>query len=131
MILDMLTDLTSVYNAKKCALIPGSGTMGMEAVARQFGTNKSCLVIRNGFFSFRWSQIFEMGHIPSNLTVLKASFNNTSRIVTPPPIEIVVKNILEQKPSLVCLPHVETSVGILVTDKYISAICEATRKVGG
>ncbi len=69
---DISATLKKVYNAKSVVIVPGSGTFGMEAVARQFATNKKCLVIRNGWFSFRWSQIFDMGSIPSETTVLKA-----------------------------------------------------------
>ena len=50
-----------------------SGTFGMEAVARQFATDQHVMVIRNGWFSFRWTEIFDMGRIPSSHTVLKAT----------------------------------------------------------
>ena len=69
---DISDALKEVYHAKSVIVVPGSGTFGMEAVARQFATNKKCLVIRNGWFSFRWSQIFDMGGIPSESIVLKA-----------------------------------------------------------
>ena len=69
---DISLTLKKVYHADAVAIVPGSGTFGMEAVARQFATGKKCLVIRNGWFSYRWTQIFEAGDIPSSSTVLKA-----------------------------------------------------------
>jgi hypothetical protein len=69
---DISRILKFVYNGHAAIVVPGSGTFGMEAVARQFATGKKCLVIRNGWFSYRWTQIFEMGAIPSESIVLKA-----------------------------------------------------------
>lgn len=128
---DIMTDLQQCYKAKKTALIPGSGTMGMEAVARQFAQDQKVLVVRNGFFSYRWSQIYEMGKIPSELHVMQAKFDMENRVVTPPDIKDVVREIQEKKPSLVCLPHVETSCGLRVNNDYIIQISDAVRKVGG
>ena len=55
---DISDTLRALYQAHAVALIPGGGTYGMEAVARQLATDKTCLVIRNGGFSYRWTQIF-------------------------------------------------------------------------
>ena len=73
---DISRNLKQVYNADSVVIVPGGGTYGMEAVARQFATNKKCLVIRNGWFSYRWTQIFEAGKIPKSTKVLKAFRKN-------------------------------------------------------
>lgn len=124
--------LKEVYNADSVAIIPGSGTFGMEAVARQFGTDKKCLVIRNGWFSFRWTEIFEMGDIPSESVVLKASSDDAYQSpFTPADIDAVVNTIKVEKPDVVFAPHVETSAGMILPDNYIKAVTEAVHSVGG
>ncbi|GGD79321.1 class V aminotransferase [Caballeronia grimmiae] len=130
---DLSASLKKVYNARSVVIVPGSGTFGMEAVARQFATNKKCLVIRNGWFSFRWSQIFDMGGIPSESTVLKARpvEEGTQAAYAPPPLEEVVAAIKENKPDLVFAPHVETASGILLPDSYLRAVSDAVHSVGG
>jgi aspartate aminotransferase-like enzyme len=130
---DISANLKTVYNARSVAVVPGSGTFGMEAVARQFATDKKCLVIRNGWFSFRWSQIFDAGRIPSAVTVLKARPIEQGRqaAYAPPPLEEVVKTIREGKPDLVFAPHVETASGIILPDEYLRAVAQAVHSVGG
>ena len=130
---DISRGLKKVYNAHSVILVPGSGTFGMEAVARQFATDKKCLIIRNGWFSFRWTQIFDMGNIPSQSTVLKAHrIDNTSNpAFKPAPIEEVVATIQLEKPDLVFAAHVETSAGIMLPDSYLRAVAEAVHAVGG
>jgi aspartate aminotransferase-like enzyme len=130
---DISNTLKKVYNAKAVAVVPGSGTFGMEAVARQFATNKKCLVIRNGWFSYRWSQIFDMGGIPSESTVLKARpvAEGRQAAFAPPPIEEVVAAIKQNKPDLVFAPHVETAAGIILPDSYLRAVADAAHAVGG
>ncbi|MBV8626621.1 MAG: alanine--glyoxylate aminotransferase family protein [Paraburkholderia sp.] len=130
---DISGALKTVYNAKSAVIVPGSGTFGMEAVARQFATNKKCLVIRNGWFSFRWSQIFDMGGIPSEATVLKARPVEQGRqaAYAPAPIEEVVAAIRENKPDLVFAPHVETASGMMLPDAYLRAVSDAVHAVGG
>jgi aspartate aminotransferase-like enzyme len=130
---DISADLKEVYQAKSTIVVPGSGTFGMEAVARQFARNKKVLVVRNGWFSYRWSQIFEMGDIPSHETVLKAqqTSDEAQAPFTPPPIDEVVATILAESPDLVFAPHVETSAGIILPDDYIKAMAEAVHQVGG
>jgi len=126
--------MKEVYSAHSVALIPGSGTYAMEAVARQFGTGKTCLVLRNGYFSFRWSDIFTVGGIPKKEIVLKAaptSAEGAQPTFAPMDIADVVKRIKKEKPALVCAPHVETSTGIIIPDDYISAVAAATHEVGG
>ena len=125
--------LKEVYNAKSAVVVPGSGTYGMEAVARQFGTGKKCLVIRNGWFSYRWTQIFDMGSIPSESIVLKArrQSNEHQSPFAPCPIEEVVQAILTQKPDVVFAPHVETAAGIILPPDYLRAVGDAVHKVGG
>jgi aspartate aminotransferase-like enzyme len=125
--------LKEVYSAQAAVIVPGSGTYGMEAVARQLATGKKCLVIRNGFFSFRWSQIFEMGGIPSEEIVLKASPLNADAQApfAPAAIEDVVATIKAEKPDLVFAPHVETSSGMILPDDYLRKVAEAAHSVGG
>ena len=127
------TNLKEVYNAHSVAIVPGSGTFGMEAVARQFATDKKALVIRNGWFSYRWTQIFEMGNLPSSAIVMKASrLEDVSESpFAPAPIEEVVKTIHEERPDIVFAPHVETSAGIILPDDYLKQLSEAVHAVGG
>jgi aspartate aminotransferase-like enzyme len=130
---DISGALKSVYCAKSVVVVPGSGTFGMEAVARQFATGKKCLVIRNGWFSYRWSQIFDMGGIPSESIVLKARPVQQGRqaAYAPAPIEEVVAAIHERKPDLVFAPHVETASGMMLPDPYLRAVADAVHAVGG
>jgi aspartate aminotransferase-like enzyme len=130
---DISAMLKEVYHAPSVALVPGSGTFGMEAVARQFATGKKALVIRNGWFSYRWTQIFDMGNIPSEATVLKARRTSDSKQSpwTPCPIAEVVAAIHEKKPDVVFAPHVETSAGMILPDDYLRAVADAVHSVGG
>ncbi len=130
---DLSTDLKQVYNAHAVAIVPGGGSFGMEAVARQFAHGKKCLVIRNGWFSYRWSQIFDMGSIPSEEIVLKARPIEAGHLSAwaPAPIEAVEAAIAQHKPDLVFAPHVETASGILLPDDYLARIGEAVHRVGG
>ena len=130
---DISRTLKKVYNAEAAVVVPGSGTFGMEAVARQFATDKKCLVIRNGWFSYRWTQIFDAGDIPSASTVLKARpvESGSQAAFAPAPIEEVVETIQSEKPDMVFAPHVETSSGMLLPDAYIKAVADATHAVGG
>ena len=125
--------LKETYRAKAVAVVPGSGTFGMEAVARQFATGKKCLVIRNGWFSFRWSQIFDMGQIPSETIVLKARRQGDDRHApyAPAAIDEVVATIKAEKPALVFAPHVETASGMILPDDYIRAVGDAAHSVDG
>ena len=125
--------LKQVYNAKTAVVVPGSGTYGMEAVARQFGSGQRCLVIRNGWFSYRWTQIFDMGHIPSEATVLKARRISADKLApfAPVPLEEVVAAIHSQRPAVVFAPHVETSAGIILPDAYLRGVADAVHAVGG
>jgi aspartate aminotransferase-like enzyme len=130
---DISVTLKRVYGADAVAVVPGSGTFGMEAVARQFATGKKCLVIRNGWFSYRWSQIFEMGEIPASSTVLKARVVNsgTAQPFAPAPINEVIARINDEKPDVVFAPHVETSSGILLPDDYLKKVAAAVHANGG
>ncbi len=125
--------LKRAYNANAAIVVPGGGTYGMEAVARQFAGGKKCLVIRNGWFSYRWSQIFDMGKIPSQEIVMKARRIGEGKQApfAPPPIAEVVAAIREQKPDLVFAPHVETAAGIILPDAYLRAVADAVHAVGG
>ena len=130
---DISRTLKQVYHAQSAVIIPGSGTFGMEAVARQFANNEQCLVIRNGWFSYRWSQILDMGSIASSTTVLKARPEADIRqaAYAPPPIDEVVATIKETKPAVVFAPHVETSAGIILPDDYMRRVADAVHAVGG
>jgi len=130
---DISTMLKKVYNAQSVVVIPGGGTYAMESVARQFATDKKCLVIRNGWFSYRWSQIFDFGDIPSGTTVLKARRVDDSKhaAFAPAPIEEVTATIAAEKPDMVFAPHVETASGIILPDDYIRAVGDAVHEVGG
>ena len=130
---DISATLKDVYNAERVVVVPGGGTYGMESVARQFATNKKCLVIRNGFFSFRWSQILEMGSIDSETIVMKARSlgDGPQAPFAPVPIEQLVARIKTERPDVVFAPHVETSSGMLLPDAYISAVADAVHSVGG
>jgi aspartate aminotransferase-like enzyme len=125
--------LKEAYHARSAIVVPGSGTFGMEAVARQFAGDKSVLVIRNGWFSYRWTEIFDMGQIPSRQTVLKARAVKPGRqaAFAPPPLHEVVAAIREHRPAVVFAPHVETSSGILLPDAYLSGVADAVHEVGG
>ena len=130
---DVSTSLKSVYNAQAVIVVPGGGTYAMEAVARQFATNQNCLVLRNGWFSFRWSQIFEMGSIPSEETVMKALrvSKGSQAPFKPANINEVVDMIQMKKPNLVFAPHVETASGIILPKDYIRSVADAVHSVGG
>ncbi|HRF30691.1 MAG TPA: aminotransferase class V-fold PLP-dependent enzyme, partial [Azonexus sp.] len=125
--------LKKVYNARSAIIVPGSGSFGMEAVARQFATDQKVMVIRNGWFSFRWTQIFDMGRIPHSVTVLKARQvgSGAQAPYAPCPIDEVVATIRAERPAVVFAPHVETASGMLLPDSYIQAVGAAVREVGG
>ncbi|PKL06938.1 MAG: aminotransferase [Spirochaetae bacterium HGW-Spirochaetae-9] len=125
--------LKKAYNAHSAIIVPGSGTFGMEAIARQFAREKRCLIVRNGLFSFRWSQILEMGNIPSSITVLKAKRTSDApeSPFMPVPAEEAATSIKRENIELVFAPHVETSSGILLPDAYIKTLAEAVHSVGG
>jgi aspartate aminotransferase-like enzyme len=130
---DISETLKKVYGAEAVAVVPGGGTSAMEAVARQFATGMKCLVIRNGWFSFRWTQIFEMGGIPSATTVLKARPIDDSEHPSfmPAPVEEVVATIEAERPDMVFAPHVETSSGMILPDDYLRSVADAVHGVGG
>ena len=130
---DISAILKEVYHAKSAILVPGSGTFGMEAVARQFATDKKALVIRNGWFSYRWTQIFDMGRIPAQSTVLKARRVGEGKQAPwiPCPIEEVMSTIAREKPDVVFAPHVETAAGMILPDDYLRAVSDAVHAVGG
>ncbi|MEP5153550.1 aminotransferase class V-fold PLP-dependent enzyme [Planktotalea sp.] len=129
---DISAMLKEVYGASGVALIPGGGSYGMEAVARQFARGSHALVVRNGWFSYRWSQIFEAGGFTESCTVMKArqSGNDTRSPFAPAPIDEVVAAIRSEKPQIVFAPHVETSAGVILPDDYVSAMAAAAQEVG-
>ena len=134
---EVMTDISStlkeVYNADAVAVVPGSGTFGMEAVARQFATNQNVMVIRNGWFSYRWTQILEMGSIASSHTVSLANpvRDEEQAPFAPPDLDLVLTKINEEKPKVVFAPHVETSAGMLLPDSYITQVADAAHQSGG
>jgi aspartate aminotransferase-like enzyme len=130
---DISAILKEVYQAHSAVLVPGSGTFGMESVARQFATGKRVMVLRNGWFSFRWTQIFDMGNIPAHATVLKARRLSTEDQApwAPCPIDEVVERIRTEKPDVVFAPHVETAAGMILPDDYLLRVADAVHEHGG
>lgn len=130
---DISTILKDVYKARTSVLVPGSGTFGMEAVARQFANGKKVMVLRNGWFSYRWTQIFDMGQIPSESIVLKARRvgSGSQAPWIPCPVDEVVATIRAEKPAVVFAPHVETAAGLILPDDYLRKVTEAVHEVGG
>ena len=129
---DISEMLREVYNADGVALVPGGGTYGMESVARQFGHDAHAMIVRNGWFSYRWSQIFEAGDFAAETTVFKArqAGNDATAPFAPAPIDEVTAAIREAKPDVVFAPHVETSAGLILPDDYITALAAAAHEVG-
>lgn len=130
---DVSAMLKDVYQADAAVLIPGGGTFAMEAVARQFATDKNTMVVRNGWFSYRWTQIFEACDMPATSTVMKAhhSLDNREAPFTPTPIEDLFERINQEKPDVVFAPHVETSAGMMLPDDYIKQAADAVHAHGG
>ena len=130
---DISSVLKDAYNASSAVIVPGSGTFGMEAVARQFANQQKCLVLRNGYFSYRWTQIFDLANITNDITVIKGRQleDSTQGVFAPAPIEEVVALIKKEKPAVVFAPHVETSAGIILPDDYLKAVGEAIQSVNG
>jgi len=130
---DISSTLKQVYKARSAIVVPGSGTFGMEAVARQFASGQHCLVIRNGWFSYRWTQIFDMGGIPASSTVLKARRvdEGSQAAFAPAPVAEVVAAIVKERPAVVFAPHVETASGILLPDDYLRQVADAVHAHGG
>ncbi|MEM9342871.1 MAG: alanine--glyoxylate aminotransferase family protein [Pseudomonadota bacterium] len=130
---DISAMLREVYKADGVALIPGGGTFAMEAVARQLATGRKAMVIRNGWFSYRWTQIFEAGNLPTEEIVMKArrTGNDPQAAFAPAPIDEVVDRIRADKPNVVFAPHVETSAGMILPDDYLRAVADAVHEVGG
>lgn len=123
--------LKEIYHADHVAVIPGSGTSAMEAVVRQFAQGKKCLIVRNGFFSYRWTQILEQSHLASQSRVLTAQYDGGQSPFSPAPIEEVCQQIYEFKPDLVFAPQVETASGMMLPVEYIRRLSEAVHSVGG
>ncbi|EEH51426.1 serine-pyruvate aminotransferase and/or alanine glyoxylate transaminase [Micromonas pusilla CCMP1545] len=130
---DIDATMKEAYNCSATIVMPGSGSYGMEAVARQWATNKKVLVLRNGYFSYRWTDIFEQTGIPSETIVLKGqpADNSSNPQFMPHDIEEVCAAIAREKPAVVFAPHVETSTGIILPDEYISRVSRAVHDVGG
>jgi aspartate aminotransferase-like enzyme len=130
---ELSATLKSVYRAHTAIVVPGSGSFGMESVARQFAAGQQVLVIRNGWFSYRWTQIFEMGGIPAAHTVLKARQTDpgVQAPFAPAPVDEVVATIRAERPAVVFAPHVETAAGLMLPDSYLRAVSDAVHEVGG
>ena len=125
-------ELTSVYNASSCVLVPGGGSYAMEAVARQFARNEKVLVVRNGWFSYRWTQIFDQGVAPAHAEIVCARPDTpeADQQFSPAPIEDICAAITANRPSVVVAPHVETSAGLLMPDEFIAQIAITAHEVG-
>lgn len=130
---DISEILKEAYSAAAAVIVPGGGSFGMEAVARQFANNEHCLVLRNGWFSYRWSQILDTGKIPASTRVLYASplSEDPQAAWQPAEIDQVVETILRERPAVVFAPHVETAAGLLLPDEYLTAVGKAVEQVDG
>ena len=129
---DILSTLKTVYGAHTAVLVPGSGTFGMEAVARQFANNEKVLIVRNGWFSYRWSQIFDAGGLAGGAVVCKARQQGEGAQApwAPCPADEVAAAIRAEKPKVVFAPHVETASGIILPDDYLRTVSAAAHEVG-
>ncbi|MGB7422401.1 MAG: aminotransferase class V-fold PLP-dependent enzyme [Comamonas sp.] len=129
---DILATLKEVYHARTAVVLPGSGTFGMEAVARQFANREKVLIVRNGWFSYRWTQIFEEGGLGGGAVVCKARRQGAGSQApwAPCPAEEIIEAIRMEKPKVVFAPHVETASGIMLSDDYIRAVSGAAHEVG-
>jgi aspartate aminotransferase-like enzyme len=130
---DIIDVLTTTYRAETVAVVPGGGTYAMEAVARQLATGRRCLVLRNGLFSYRWSQILDAGSVARETTVCSARPLSDDRHApwAPAPVDEVVEAIERVRPEVVFAPHVETAAGVLLPDDYVRTIAQATHRAGG
>ncbi|MBN2690702.1 MAG: alanine--glyoxylate aminotransferase family protein [Burkholderiaceae bacterium] len=130
---DLSAMLKQAYSAQAAVIVPGSGTFAMEAVARQFVQGAQVLILRNGWFSYRWSQIIETGHLSDKVTVLKAHriADASESPFAPAPIAEVIATIAREKPAVVFAPHVETSAGMMLPDDYLRAVADAVHAAGG
>ena len=125
--------LTDTYKAESMVLVPGGGSYAMEAVARQFGLGKRKTFLRNGWFSYRWTQIFdaiEPGHRAPVLKAQRTGVGETAPFA-PMALEEVVKHIAATKPQVFFAPHVETSAGMVLPDDYIREVGAAVRANDG
>jgi aspartate aminotransferase-like enzyme len=129
---DILATLKSVYNARTAVLVPGSGTFGMEAVTRQFANRAKVLIVRNGWFSYRWSQIFDAGALGGSAVVCQARRQGDGAQApwAPCPADEVAATIRAERPKVVFAPHVETASGIMLTDDYLRTVSDAAHEVG-
>ncbi|WP_028651626.1 aminotransferase class V-fold PLP-dependent enzyme [Nocardioides halotolerans] len=130
---DVMDVLRTTYAAHTVAVVPGGGTYAMEAVARQLATGRRCLVVRNGLFSYRWSQIFDAGSVAAAATVCSARqvADEPQAPWVPAPVDEVVAAIERERPEVVFAAHVETAAGMLLPDDYVRALATATHDVGG
>ena len=129
---DILSTLKSVYHAHTAVLVPGSGTFGMEAVARQFANREKVLIVRNGWFSYRWSQIFDTGGLGSGAVVCQARKQGEGPQApwAPCPAAEVAAAIRAERPKVVFAPHVETASGMILSDDYLRTVSAAAHEVG-
>ena len=128
---DLSTLLKTLYQADGVAIVPGSGTFGMESVAHSFATDKDIIIIRNGWFSYRWTQILDTGRIAKSSTVFNATMTGEKPIFAPANIDDVTAHIRSHRPSVVFAPHVETASGMMLSDDYIKALAQAVHDVDG
>ena len=133
---DVVKDISrlikTAYNAESAVIVPGSGTFGMESVARQFANGARVLIIRNGWFSYRWTQIFDMAKITDDITVVTAEqiVDQYQAQYRPADVAQVVAAIRQNRPAVVFAPHVETSAGMILPDNYLEQVGAACTEVG-
>lgn len=128
---ELSATLKGFYHADSVAIIPGSGTSGMEAVARQLATDKNVVVVRNGWFSHRWVQILKQGRIANTTHVFNAQIHDSPATFSPANIDEVTAFIRQNRPNVVFAPHVETASGMMLSDGYVKALGQAVHDVGG
>jgi aspartate aminotransferase-like enzyme len=130
---DIIDVLRTTYGAETVAVVPGGGTYAMEAVARQLATGRRCLVVCNGLFSYRWSQILDAGSVAAGTTVCTARPVSDERHAPwiPSPVDEVVEAVERDRPEVVFAAHVETAAGMLLPDDYVRTLAAATHAVGG
>ena len=76
---DIDATMKDAYNATSTIVMPGSGSYGMESVARQWATNKKVMVLRNGYFSYRWTDIFDQTAGASNHAFMRSRIRSFAR----------------------------------------------------
>ena len=121
------------YNAEDCVLMPGGRSFAMEAVARQFGKNQQNAILRNVWFSYRWTQTFDAISPEKTPTVLKArrETNQQGQPFSPFAVECALSYVQHERPDCLFAAHVETAAGLMLPNDYIRKLGKTVRGNGG